>query len=160
MDTLLIIIGAIAIVVGILGCILPVIPGPPISYLGLIALELTSQVDYSAKFLIIYAFLAGLVTLLDFWVPVYGTKKFGGTHKGVWGSIIGLVFGLIFLPPFGIIIGPFIGAVIGELISGKESKSALKAGFGSFIGFLTGTVMKLGVSIMMGYHFVKALVIG
>lgn len=158
MDVLLIIAGSILMLAGIAGCILPVLPGPPLSYLGLLAIQISSHHPFSTKFLVIYALIAVIVTVLDYFVPVWGTEKFGGTKKGVWGSGIGLLLGLFFFPPFGIIIGPFLGAVVGELIAGKAMNNALRAGFGSFIGFLAGMVMKLGVSLLMGFHFVKALV--
>ena len=99
--------------------------------------------------------LATIVTVLDYIIPVWGTKKFGGTRAGVIGSTLGLIFGLIFFPPIGIIIGPFAGAVIGEMIQKDDFNNALKSGIGSFIGFLLGTGMKLVVSSIMIYYFFK-----
>lgn len=157
MDWLWITLGAIGILAGILGCILPILPGPPIGFAGLLLLQLTSNPPFTARQLTLWGLLAALVTFLDYVVPVWGTKKFGGTKKGIWGSIIGLILGLTF-PPFGIIIGPFIGAVVGEMIDGKEFNHALRAGFGSFIGFLAGTMMKLAVSLFFTYHFITALI--
>lgn len=157
MEWLWISIGAIAIILGILGCILPILPGPPVGFVGLLLLQLTNEPPFSERQLVMWGLVAALVTVLDYVVPVWGTRKFGGSKKGVWGSVIGLIVGLTF-PPFGIIIGPFIGAVIGELIDGKEFNAALRAGFGSFIGFLAGTMMKLAVSLFFAYHFVVALI--
>lgn len=155
MEWLWISIGAILILSGILGCILPVLPGPPIGFLGLLVLQLSPFPPFTERELVMWGLLAALVTFLDYVVPVWGTKKFGGSKKGVWGSIIGLIFGLTF-PPFGIIIGPFIGAVLGEMLDGKDFSPALKAGFGSFLGFLAGTLMKLAVSLYFSYQFVVA----
>ena len=103
------------------------------------------------------------VTALDYVVPIIGTKKFGGTKRGVMGSMIGLVIGVIVLPisgivigPFGIlgiILGPFIGAYIGESTAGRDSKTAMRAAFGSFIGFLAGTLMKITYTIVVAYFF-------
>jgi hypothetical protein len=97
------------------------------------------------------------VYILDYIIPALGTKKFGGSKYGIIGTTVGLLIGLIFLGPFGIIIGPFIGAFTGELIHDNEnSNRALKAAFGSFIGFLFSTGLKFIVSsIYAGLFFSK-----
>jgi len=154
MDTLLIIIGIVCLITGIAGCILPVLPGPFLSYVSLILLQISSKKPFTTEFLVFSALLIVLVTVLDYVVPVWSTKISGGSKSGVRGSTIGLFAGL-FLGPFGIVLGPFAGAVIGELISGKDFNKALKSGFASFIGFITGVVMKLGVSIFFVFHFFK-----
>ena len=97
---------------------------------------------------------AVVVTILDYIVPVWGTKKFGGTKYGTRGATVGLIIGL-FLGPPGIILGPFIGAVVGELIFKDDMKYALKAGFGSLLGFLTGIGLKLAASFVITFYFVK-----
>lgn len=153
MEWLWIILGALLIIVGILGCILPVIPGPPISYGGMLLLQLTDEPPFEANTLLIWLGVTVGVTLLDYVVPVWGTRKYGGTKKGVWGSVIGLLVGMFFFPPIGIIVGPFLGAVLGEMIAGKQSNDALRAGFGSFVGLLAGTLLKLIASAWMGYLF-------
>jgi uncharacterized protein YqgC (DUF456 family) len=160
MDYFLIGLGIILMITGIAGCVLPFIPGPPLNFLGLLLLHLTSGFQFSTEFLILWAIITAVVYGLDLIIPVWGTKKFGGSKRGVWGSIIGLVVGMFFFPPFGLIIGPFAGAVIGELTAGKESKAALKSGFGSFVGFISGTVLKLIASGMMTWYFVKELITG
>ncbi len=96
---------------------------------------------------------------MDYIVPVWGTKKFGGSKAGMWGAAIGLVLGLIFFPPLGIIIGPFAGAVIGEAITGKDAANSFKAGLGSLLGLMIGIGLKLAASIAMTYYFIKELVI-
>jgi uncharacterized protein YqgC (DUF456 family) len=154
MDIVLIIIGLLLLLTGIIGCVLPVVPGPPLSYLALLMLQLTSWGDFSARFLWISAGVAVFVTVLDFVVPVWGTKRFGGTRGGLWGASLGLVAGL-FLGPVGIILGPFLGAFLGELIGHSDSDRAMKAAFGSFIGLLTGVVLKLIVSGVFTWYFFK-----
>ncbi|KAF0237352.1 MAG: hypothetical protein FD181_1918 [Prolixibacteraceae bacterium] len=160
MDYLLIGLGIILMIAGIAGCVLPLLPGPPLNYTGLLLLHFTSGFHFSNRFLLIWAIITIVVYALDYVIPVWGTKKFGGSKQGVWGSIIGLVAGLFFFPPFGIIIGPLAGAVIGELTAGKSSGAALKSGFGSFIGFLTGTLIKLIASGIMTWYFARELIFG
>lgn len=156
MDIFLIISGSLLMILGIAGCLLPILPGPPLSYLGLIAIHLTSKIDFSSKFLISWGIIVILVSILDYVIPIWGTKFFGGSKYGVWGSMVGLLAGL-FIPPVGIIIGPFIGAVVGEMLANNK-QNALKAGFGSFIGFIAGTVVKMLVSLIMLYYFIAALI--
>lgn len=98
-----------------------------------------------------------IVTILDYVIPPLATKKLGGSRKGVVGSTLGIIAGLFIFPPWGIIIFPFIGAFIGEMISGQEHKLALKAAIGSFLGFITGVLLKLVVTVMMAYYFFTAL---
>jgi uncharacterized protein YqgC (DUF456 family) len=153
MDWLLLSLAIIFLAVGLIGCILPVLPGPPLSFIGMLVLHSSRFANFETKTLVIFGALALIVQILDYIVPVLGTKQFGGSKYGSWGSIIGLIVGLFFVPaigPFGIITilgGPFLGAYIGEKIGGKENKVALKAAIGSFIGFLTGTFLKLVTSI-------------
>jgi len=153
MDVVLIILGIILFLIGFAGCIIPGIPGPPIAYIGLVLQVFKTENPFTTKFLIIWAAIMIAVSALDYIVPAIGTKKFGGSRRGVWGSVIGLFIGIFFFPPLGLIIGPFLGAFIGELTGGKETESALKAGFGSFIGLLTGVVLKLVVTGVMAYYF-------
>lgn len=156
MDFVLIGLGIILMITGILGCVLPIIPGPPLSYIGILLLHFTERYQFSSQFLLIWAVITVVIYALDFIIPVWGTKKFGGSKHGAWGSMIGLIAGLFF-PPLGIIIGPFLGAVAGELISGKETRYALKSGLGSLVGFLGGTILKLITSGMMTWYFIKEI---
>ena len=158
MDYFLIGTGIVFILLGIAGGIIPVLPGPPLSYVGLLFLHFTERYHFTSNFLVIWAVITIAVYALDYVIPIWGTKKFGGSKRGVWGSIIGLVLGLFFFPPFGIIIGPFAGAVIAELSGGKNQKAAIRAGFGSFVGFLLGTLMKLIASGMMAWYFFAEIV--
>jgi uncharacterized protein YqgC (DUF456 family) len=138
---------------GIAGCILPFLPGPPLAFGALLLQQLRDTAPFSTEFLIWWAVIAAVVTLLDYVIPVYGTKKFGGTKYGVWGSTIGLIVGL-FIPPLGLIIGPFVGAFIGEMIASSNSQVAFRAALGSFIGFVVGTLLKLVVCLVMGWYLV------
>lgn len=158
MDILWIVLGIILMIIGILGCVLPIIPGPPIAYVAILIQQLKKDPPFDARFLTIWALVTAGVTILDYVVPIYGTKRLGGTKKGMWGATIGLILGILFFPPVGLIVGPFIGAYIGELIAGKDSRTALKSGFGSFLGFVAGTLMKLVVSVIMAYYLVVSFV--
>lgn len=136
--------------VGILGSFLPVLPGPPISWIGLLLLYLTEAVPDDWWLLGITLVFAIAVFILDYIIPAVGTKKFGGSKAGIAGTIVGLLVAIIFpvLGPFGIIVWPFVGALVGELINKADQKTALKAAFGSFLGFLTGTFMKFLIAII------------
>lgn len=158
MDYVLIILGALMMLIGIAGAVLPVLPGPPLSYLGLLLLHFTDKYQFSTKFLIIWGVISLAIYFLDQVIPVWGTKKFGGSKQGVWGSLISLLAGMIFLGPIGIIAGPFLGAVVGELIAGKRSSQALHSGIGSLLGFLAGTILKLIISGMMCWYFMEKLI--
>ena len=157
MDIFLAVLGTICIVVGVLGSLLPILPGPPISYAGILLLHFSRFAQYGTRFLILFGALTAIVAVLDYVVPIWGTKKFGGSKYGTWGATIGVLIGLFF-GPFGIIIGPFLGAVLGEIIYGKKTNEAFRAGFGSFIGFVTGTLMKLMLSIVLAFYFFKELI--
>ncbi len=157
MDIFLIILAAIFLLVGFLGSVLPVLPGIPLSYLGIVLLHLTEKYSFSPRFMIVWAIVVIVVQSLDSLLPIITTKKFGGTKKGVWGSTLGLLVGMFF-GPIGIIAGPFVGAFIGEMMAGKQKHEALKAAFGSFIGLMIGTLGKLIVAGMLIYYFVVTIV--
>ena len=142
MDILLLVIAFILMLIGIIGCIVPGLPGTPIAYAGLWIAQITERVDFSWQFLLVWGIVTVVISALDYIVPAWGTKRYGGTKWGVWGSTIGVFVGL-FAGPWGVILGPLAGAVIGELLGGKAAQEALRAGWGSFIGILFGTILKL-----------------
>jgi Uncharacterized protein conserved in bacteria len=156
MDILLLIIGVFCILIGIIGCIVPALPGPPLSYIGLLLLQFTKYADYSLTLLIVLAVLVVIITIVDNVVPIYMTKKFGGSKWGVWGATVGLLVGLFGGIP-GTIIGPFIGALTFELIAGTKTQHAIKSASGSFIGFILGIGGKLVISGIITYYFFSAL---
>jgi uncharacterized protein len=153
-DYILLILGIILMLIGIIGCLVPVLPGPPLSFLGIILLHLSRFGEFTLSALIIFAAITIVVSILDYIVPIWGTKRFGGSKYGTRGATVGLIIG-IFLGPAGIIIGPFVGAVVGELLFKDDMKYAFKAGFGSLLGFMTGIGLKLAASFVMTYFFVK-----
>ncbi len=159
MDIVLFLLGFVFMLTGILGSFLPVLPGPPISWIGLLLLILTKAIPNDWWFLGITFVVAAIVFALDYIIPAMGTKKFGGSRSGMAGTVVGLLVAIIFpvLGVFGIIIWPFVGALIGELLNKADNKKALKAAFGSFIGFLTGTFLKFVVTIVyLGLFIAKS----
>ncbi len=148
MDIILIIIAALFIILGIIGSFLPVLPGPLTSWIGLLILHFTDAIPMDMSFIIITLVIAIFIWILDYIIPAIGTKRFGGTRSGMIGTTIGLIVGLIAPIPGGIIIGPFVGALVGELLNNADSKTAIKAAFGSFIGFLTSTFIKFIVAVI------------
>lgn len=154
MEILLLIIGFLLVIVGILGSFLPALPGPPLSWLGLLCLYFIPGIEWNYWLLGITLFITLLAVVLDYVIPAQGTKRFGGSKYGIWGTNIGLIVG-IFIPPFGFIIGPFIGAFIGEMIyNSSDSSRALKAATGSFLGFLASTFFKFIVAVGLFGTFV------
>lgn len=154
MDILLISMSIILIIVGIIGSIVPILPGPPIAFCGLLLVHFTSNNPFSTELLVTFGVLAVLSAIIDNILPVYATKKFNGSKKGIWGSAIGLIVGLFFFPPFGILAGPMLGAFVGEIVDGKSADNAVKPAFGSLIGFLSSIFLRFALSIVMAYYFV------
>jgi uncharacterized protein len=156
-DYILLILAIIFMIAGIIGCLVPVLPGPPFSYIGLILLHLTRFGHFTTPVLITLGAVTVVVTILDYVFPVWWTKRFGGSKYGTRGATIGLIIGF-FIGPLGIILGPLIGAFVGEMIFKDDIDYAFKAGFGSLLGFLTGIGLKLAASFVMTFYFVKELI--
>ncbi len=146
MDLLFIVIGAILMIVGLFGSFLPVLPGVPVSWLGLLMLHLAPSIPMNYWLLGITLVIAILIYVLNLMIPAMGTKRFGGSRSGMIGATIGLVVGLLAPIPFGVLIGPFVGAFIGEIVNKSSSRSALKAAFGSFLGFLASSFMEFVIA--------------
>ena len=152
------IVGLLLVILGLLGSVLPILPGPPAGFVGLLLVAVARRFSEPlTPVLIMTLALATLgVILLDYLLPVMMSKKYGATKWGVWGSVIGMVVGL-FLSPLGALLGAFVGAVIGEWIVHRKQRKALKAGFGVVLGSLLGTVLKLGLSGLMLWYCIRAL---
>ena len=148
MDIILLMLGLCCMLIGILGSFLPVLPGPPISWVGILLIYLTEAVPINYWILVIGFVFATMTVVLDYIIPAKGTRQFGGSSYGIWGTNIGLIVGFIIPIPFGFIIGPFVGAFVGEMIyNSKDKNRALKAATGSFLGFLASTFMKFIVCV-------------
>ncbi|CAM1348285.1 DUF456 domain-containing protein [Tenacibaculum ascidiaceicola] len=157
MDIFLVILGFVFACLGIIGSFLPVLPGPITSWVGLLLLHLTKAVPQNWTFLGITLAIAVIIFFLDYFIPAMGTKRFGGTKYGVYGTTIGLIIGLLSPIPFGILIGAFVGALVGELIyDSKDTNRAIKASFGAFLGFLASATIKFSISmVFLVLFFVK-----
>ena len=158
MNVALIIIGLILAISGMVGCILPVIPGPILSFSALILLSwIKSWQSFSQTFLIVMGIMTGLLLLLDYVAPALGAKKYGASKRGLWGSVIGMIIGIFFIPPWGMIVGAFIGALVGELASGKSGRKALRAGWGILIGNVLVIGLKLGFTAVVLFYYIKEM---
>ena len=158
MDTTLGVIAIICGVIGLLGAIVPVLPGTIISYAGLLCISFSSYSELSITTLVVWGVIAVAVIVMDYILPGYFSKKFGGTKAGVIGATVGTIAG-IFFGPLGIILGPFVGAVVGELLAEKLTfEEALKVGFGSMMSFLVGTLFKIVVGGFLLYYIIKDVI--
>ena len=151
------IVALIIMLFGLIGTVLPIIPGVPIIFIAiLIYTLLTDFAAISGQVIVVFAGLTVLSLLLDWLAGSLGVKKMGGSTAGMVGALVGMIVGLM-IPGAGLfifIISAFAGAVVFEMMAGKESKTALKAGLGSFIGFMAGTVIKFAIGVIMMVYFV------
>lgn len=156
MEIIWIILGGLFIVAGLIGAFMPVVPGLPFSYIGLVILQLLYS-PFTITFMLVWL---GIVILLGFVldnvIPAWATKKSGGSPYAVTGSMIGLVAGLFF-PPLGFILGPLVGAFMGEIISGQRSDRAFKSALGAFAGFMAVTGLKVMAAGVMAYYYFSNL---
>lgn len=158
MDLVLIAIGVVLMLLGLIGSILPVLPGTPLCWLGLVCLYATNAVPTDYWMLGATLAITIVITVLDYVIPAQGTKRFGGSKYGIWGTNIGLVVGIVAPVPFGFLIGPFIGAFVGEMIyNAKDHRRALKAATGSFIGFLASSFIQFVFCIVLFGIFLKVM---
>jgi uncharacterized protein len=156
MDVALYIFGGICLIIGLFGAFLP-LPGPPLSFVGVLLLQITEKFNFDEYSLYVLGFLTVAITVLDYYIPIWGTKKFGGSKWGTYGSAIGLIIGL-FLGPFGMFIGAFVGAFAGEYLHEKNQEKAFKAAVGSFLGLVAGIVLKTAFCIYMIYFAVREVI--
>jgi len=158
MEILLVILAFILLLIGLLGAVIPVLPGPPISFIGLLLLQWSGFGGFSIAFLILLGVITAAVTVMDYILPSLLAKKFGGSRAAAIGSFIGLLIGIFFFAPWGIILGSFFGALAGELIHNRQNGvKALKVALGAFLAFIAGTGAKLVVSALMIFFAIRAM---
>lgn len=153
------ILGMILQLLGLVGCVLPVLAGPPLNFIGLLLLGLVRGWQIlSPSLWLILAGITVLTIIMDYVLPLIGARRYGSTRWGAWGAFLGMLIGVFFFPPFGLILGAFLGAAAGELLAGKEDREAVRAGWGVFVGYFISLLLKLVASGVMTFFFVKALV--
>ena len=156
-DVLILSISCLFLILGFIGSLLPIVPGPIMSYIGLLIVHFFTDFKFTNSEIILYAGITCIVFFSDYLLQFVGIKKFGGGKNAVYGTMIGIVVGLFF-PPIGLILGPFIGAFLGSLMDNKEQGQAIGIAFGALIGFIFGTLIKLIFSIYIIYLVVEKLV--
>ncbi len=157
MSTILIILAVVCLLAGIAGCIVPVLPGPPLGYAALWLMKWSGAADFDGRFLLIWGIVTLVVTAADYLLPAWLSKRFGGSKYAATGSLVGLLAGMIFFPPVGPVAGAFIGAFVGEMLyDSSDAGKAFKAACGAFVAFLLGTGLKLGVCLAMAFYVVRA----
>jgi uncharacterized protein YqgC (DUF456 family) len=156
MEWLWIILGIILVLVGIVGSLLPLLPGPPIALAGMLLQLFREPAPFSSRFYWIWVVIVVISLVLDYLVPIWGTKRFGGTKYGAWGCTLGFLLAF-WMGPWGVIFGPFLGAFAGEMIGGKNSKKSFRAALGSFVGFLLGSFLKIIICFLMLYYIIASI---
>ncbi len=155
-ESVIIIISILFLIIGLIGSIIPVIPGPIFSYLGIIFSYISSVIDISRGEFLMISLATILVFLLDYIFQYYGVKKLGGGRISVLGLVLGTILGLFFAP-FGLLLGPFLGAFVGAILENKNKLQSLKVAVGSLIGFISGSVVKLTFSVFLLWIFLKSI---
>ncbi|OQX61511.1 MAG: hypothetical protein B5M56_08780 [Desulfococcus sp. 4484_241] len=157
-SALLITIGVLFAIGGIVGCLLPILPGPVLSYLSLVFLDMAKGWSaFGATFLVVMGLLALLMIVLDYIAAMIGAKKFGSSKAGIIGSGLGMIAGLVLFPPAGIFIGAILGAIAGEMLVGQKTSAAVRAGWGVLLGSLAGTAIKLAYCVTVLLFVIKGL---
>ena len=156
MDLFLIVSAGILVFAGIVGSFFPKLPGTALSYLGIILLHYSSLAEFPVTFFIRWGVFVIIVQGLDYLIPTWGKRKFGGSMKGVWGGLIGML-ALMYFGTYGIIFGAVAGAFIGELFAGKESNEAIHKAFSSFVFFILGTISQLIIAGGLLYYYLDNL---
>lgn len=151
--TLLVILCSVLMLAGLVGVVLPFLPGIPLAWLGLFIYAIvTGFEEISIATVVVFSIVMILTLALDFAAPMLGARKYQASRYGIFGAFLGFTVGVIVFGFWGIILGPFLGALLGELIARRQLKGAFKAALGTFIGFLAGTLIKIIiVLIMMGF---------
>lgn len=148
MEILIIIIIGIFLLLGVIGSVIPALPGPPLSYIALLLYHFFIN-TINGDSLLWIGVVVVVVTILDYYLQIYGVKKAGGGKYAIRGSVVGMLLGIFFFAALGILVGAFIGAYIGAKM--EASKHEVKIAFGALWGFISGTILKLCTSFYIIY---------
>jgi len=159
METIILaIICAVLMIVGLLGIILPFLPGLPVAWLGFFIYAIGTSWDHiSVTTIIVFAILTVLSFAFDFIAPMLGAKQYKASKWGILGTFIGFTIGIFIFGVWGIILGPLLGALIGELIAGKPADQAFKSALGALVGFIFGNLFKIIIILVMAGFFIVSL---
>lgn len=155
------VLGVLLALAGLVGCLLPIVPGPPVAFLGFTVVWAARgfhghTFGAVAPWVLLGATVLSLV--LDYIAPALVGRRYGGTKGGSWGAVIGMLVGSIAFPPLGLILGAFVGALGGEIFTGQPTRRALRASWGVFLGTLLGTALKLALSGTLLWYVVVEIV--
>ena len=152
------IICAVLMLIGLVGVVLPYLPGIPIAWLGLFIYAIgTGWERISVTTIIVFAALTAVSLILDLVAPILGAKKYKASKWGIIGTSVGLIIGVLIFNIWGIILGPLLGALIGELIAGKTTDQAFKSAVGALVGFIFGSLTKIILILVMAGFFIVSL---
>jgi uncharacterized protein YqgC (DUF456 family) len=151
---MILVLGIILNIVGIIGVVMPAMPGIVLNFAALILLYIDrGEQAVGLNVLIMFGFLSFLASTLDYILPLLGAKKFGASRSGIGGAVVGMIIGILFFPPIGLFAGLLLGAFAGELLAGKDYSRAFKAGFATFLGSLTSIAVKLTLALVMTFYY-------
>lgn len=148
-DVALLVLGIALVALGLLGAVLPLLPGTPLVFLGILLVAAADRFErISVGTVVALGVVTVLVAACDYAATALGVKKLGGSRWGMVGAVVGLFVGLL-LPPIGLLVGPLLGAIAGEMLSGRPRGEATRAGLGALLGFVAGLVVKVVAAIGM-----------
>lgn len=151
---MILVLGIILNIVGIIGVVMPAMPGIVLNFAALILLYIDrGEQAVGLNVLIMFGLLSFLASTLDYILPLLGAKKFGASRSGIGGAVVGMIIGILFFPPIGLFAGLLLGAFAGELLAGKDCSRAFKAGFATFLGSLTSIAVKLTLALVMTFYY-------
>jgi len=158
LEILAILIGSLLMLLGLIGSVLPILPGPPLSFIGLFLLALVKKFSppLTPALVILLGIVAVVMIAMDYVLPLLGAKRYGSSKWGVLGSVLGMLIGM-FLSPLAVLLGAFFGAVVAEWLAGKTKGESFRAGWGVMMGTLFATIVRLGFAGLMIYYFIMAL---